>query len=326
MLATLSIGHAAAATGPLPNIEDFEGTVPLSSGNPGIFGFGSDAASTPKLSVVAAPTGPARQRQPRPRRTVHRAGYGGFSDDLAAAQDWRSYGGFSFWYKGTGSGQKVEYEIKDGGADAEHSELWQGFFTDSTAAGTRSTSRSPASSSAPTTSHRRPERRCARPRLDVGLCDQPAGNASGHLQFDDFAVYGHASPRWQQRSDYLVDPGQTAQVGVTVSTPDGIRAQRPGYRQLHLGRRYRAAGTDFPATSGTLTFPAGTPSGTVQDIAVRTTAGTPAAEAKTIPVKLTATGATLSGAAPRWCINAHGLPYLNSTLPIASGSPTCSPG
>jgi hypothetical protein len=38
--------------------------------------------------------------------------------------------GFSFWVKGTGSGQKIEYEVKSGGTDGEHAELFQGFFTD----------------------------------------------------------------------------------------------------------------------------------------------------------------------------------------------------
>ena len=42
------------------------------------------------------------------------SGYGGFSDNLSAAQNWSGYGGFSFWVKGTGSGQKVEYEVSQG--------------------------------------------------------------------------------------------------------------------------------------------------------------------------------------------------------------------
>ena len=66
--------------------------------------------------------------------------YGGFSYDIAtsAPQDWSSFGGIEFWFYGhnpssdavPGSGQQYEFEVKDGGADAEHSELWQTFFTD----------------------------------------------------------------------------------------------------------------------------------------------------------------------------------------------------
>ena len=49
-----------------------------------------------------------------------------------------SFAGIEFWFYGhnpsndavPGSGPQYEFEIKDGGADAEHSELWQTFFTD----------------------------------------------------------------------------------------------------------------------------------------------------------------------------------------------------
>jgi beta-glucosidase len=320
MLATLGIGHAGAATGPLPSVEDFEGTVALSSGNPGIFGFGSDAASTPKLSVVAAADRPGAASGNHALDVPYTVGgYGGFSDDLAAAQDWRSYGGFSFWYKGTGSGQKVEYEIKDGGSDAEHSELWQGFFTDSTAGWQQVNE--PFSSFVKRTDYQ-PTGAPSDGVLGLGsmwgFAINLPGNASGHLQFDDFAVYGHASPSvTATKPIYLVNPGQTAQVGVTVSTPDGSALSDPVTVTYTLGGGTAQAGTDFPATSGTLTFPAGTPSGAVQNIAVRTTGGAPAAEAKTIPVKLTATGATLSGSSPEVILNAHGLPYLNSALPAS---------
>src|SRR5690349_1205481 len=122
-------GSATATVGPLPNVEDFEGTVQM--GNPGVFSFGADSAHTPALSVVAAPNvageGADNHALDMPYNVT---GYGGFTEDLAAAQDWSHYGGFSFWVKGTGSGQRIEYEIKDGGADGEHSELWQDFFTD----------------------------------------------------------------------------------------------------------------------------------------------------------------------------------------------------
>ena len=124
---------------PVPNdgavstIDDFEGSVPFSSGNPGIFTFSSDAASTPTLTQVPAgdrPSAAAGNNALRVAYTV--GGYGGFSHDLASPQDWSSYDGFSFWVKGTGSGQTVEFEVKDGGPDAENGELWQSFFTDDT--------------------------------------------------------------------------------------------------------------------------------------------------------------------------------------------------
>jgi beta-glucosidase len=124
---------------PVPNngavstIDDFEGTVPFSSGNPGIFTFASDPASRPTLTQVAAGDRPGAAAGNNALRVAYTVGgWGGFSHDLATPQDWSAYDGFSFWVKGTGSGQKVEFEVKDGGPDAENGELWQSFFTDDT--------------------------------------------------------------------------------------------------------------------------------------------------------------------------------------------------
>ena len=117
--------------GAVSTIDDFEGTLPLSTGNPGIFTFGSDAASNPTLTQAAANDRPGAASGNHALRVAYTiSGWGGFSHDLATAQDWSAYDGFSFWVKGTGSGQKIEYEVKSGGTDGEHAELFQGFFTD----------------------------------------------------------------------------------------------------------------------------------------------------------------------------------------------------
>src|SRR5690349_19653688 len=55
---TLFITVPAFSASTLPTIADFEGTLPITSTSPGIFPFGSDAASTPKLAQVAAPDRP----------------------------------------------------------------------------------------------------------------------------------------------------------------------------------------------------------------------------------------------------------------------------
>ena len=320
LLAALSVGTATAVVGPLPSIEDFEGNTPIATGNPGIFPFGIDAASTPTLSVVAAadrPSADAGNHALDVPYTV--AGYGGFSDDLAAAQDWSGYAGFSFWVKGTGSGQKTEYEVKDGGADAEHSELWQGFFTDSTAGWQQI--QEPFASMVKRTDYQ-PTGAPTDGVLNLtsmwGFAINLPGNSNGHLVFDNFAVYGQATPKARATTTtYLVDAGKSAQVGVTVSTPNGAPLAAPVTIQYTLGGGTAVAGTDFTADSGTLTFPTGSASGTVQYVAVHTIAGTAAAESKSIPVTLTATGAALIGPSPTVVINAHGLPYLNSKLPIS---------
>ncbi|HEY2042130.1 MAG TPA: glycoside hydrolase family 3 N-terminal domain-containing protein [Jatrophihabitans sp.] len=320
LVTALSSGTAAASSAPLPMIEDFEGSVPITTGNPGIFPFGSDAASTPKLTVVAAADRPGAAAGNHGLDVPYTvAGYGGFSDDLAAAQNWSGYGGFSFWVKGTGSGQKVEYEIKDGGSDGEHSELWQGFFTDSAAGWQHVVA--PFSSFVKRTDYQ-PSGAPSDGVLNLtamwGFAINLPGSSSGHLVFDDFAAYGTAQPRVAAaNSVYLVDAGQTASVGVTVSTPDGSPTGSDVSVDYTLGGGTAVAGTDFTAASGTLSFPTGTASGTTKTIPVATKAGTPASTAKTIPVTLTPTGATLSGGQPIVVINAHGLPYLDKNLPTA---------
>ena len=132
---TVSIlnNNAPPNNGAVSTIDDFEGTIPFSNGNPGIFTFASDTASTPTLTQVAAADRPGAAAGNHALQVAYKVGgYGGFSHDLATPQDWSTYDGFSFWVKGTGSGQTVEFEVKDGGPDAENGELWQSFFKDDT--------------------------------------------------------------------------------------------------------------------------------------------------------------------------------------------------
>ena len=312
--------QASAQTGPLPMVEDFEGSTPITTGAPGIFAFGGDATSTPALAVVAAADRPGAGADNHALDLPYAVtSYGGFSDDLAAPQSWVAYAGFSFWVKGTGSGQKVEYEIKDGGADGEHSELWQGFFTDATAGWQQI--QEPFGDLVRRADYQPP----GGPTdgvLDLTSMWGFAVNlptASGHLVFDDFAVYGAATPSVSASTGTaLVTVGQTVQIPVTVTTPGGDPTSVPVTVDYSLGGGTAVAGTDFTASSGTLTFPIGTPSGTAQTISVVTLAGTPASESKDIAITLTATGATLRGASPTVVINAHGLPYLDKSRPVAA--------
>jgi beta-glucosidase len=319
MAAITTASPANANSGPPPLVEDFEGSVPITSGNPGIFPFGGDAASTPVLTVVAAADRPGADATNHALDLPYAVtSYGGFSDDLSAPQDWSSYGGFSFWVKGTGSGQRVEYEIKDGGSDGEHSELWQGFFTDSVAGWQQV--QEPFADFVKRTDYQ-PSGAPSDGVLNLTSMWGFAINlpqASGHLQFDDFLLYGKALPKVAAAANtYLTDAGQTVSVPVTLTTPDGKPLDSAVSVAYALGGGTATAGTDFTADSGTLTFAAGTASGATQTISVHTLGGTPPATAKTIPVTLTPTGATLSGKSPVVVINAHGLPYLNKNLPIA---------
>src|SRR6201999_4460169 len=81
------------------------------------------------------------------------------------------------------------------------------------------------------------------------------------------------------------------------------------------------AGTDYTSASGTVTFPAGSTSGTVKTVDVSTLAVPGAGKAKTITVPFTATSAngsaiTNNQSPPTVVINAHGFPYLDASLPI----------
>ncbi len=59
--------------------------------------------------------------------------WGGFSNNLATPQDWSAYDGFSFWFKGSNTGHELQFEVKDGGVDGEHAELWESHVTDDSA-------------------------------------------------------------------------------------------------------------------------------------------------------------------------------------------------
>ncbi|HWB38551.1 MAG TPA: glycoside hydrolase family 3 N-terminal domain-containing protein [Rugosimonospora sp.] len=319
-MAYLIPGDAAFGAPSLPVIDDYEGTLPITTASPGIFPFGSDTASTPVLSQIAIadrPGGPADNHGLDV--PYHVAGDGGFSENQSAAQDWSGYGGFSFWVKGTGSNQRTEFEIKDGGTDGEHSELWQAFFTDSVAGWQHI--QEPFTDFVKRTDYQ-PSGGPTDGTLNLtamwGWAVNLAGSSSGEFVFDDVVLYGTATSTVGIEKDvYAVNPGAAASVGVMVTQPGGGPIGTPVTVTYTAGGGTAVAGTDFTAVNGTVTFPAGTASGTVQHFTVQTTAGTPASQAKTIPITLSATGANVSAVKATVVINAHGLPYLNPDLPIA---------
>jgi beta-glucosidase len=318
LVGTLASAVPAFSASSLPTIADYEGTLPITTASPGIFPFGADTASTPKLTQVAAPDRPGANSDNHALDVNYAVGgWGGYSHNLSTAQDWSGYGGFSFWVKGSGSGKKIEFEIKDGGTDGEHSELWQSFFTDS--AGWQQVK--VAFGDMVKRTDYQPSGAPADGTLNLtqmwGYAINIPANSTGDMQVDDVALFGTAVPRVGMATDaYLTDPGGTVNVGVTVSQPGGGPIGNDVTVHYTVGGGTAVAGTDYTAGNGTLTFAAGTASGTTQTIAVKTIAGTPASVGKTIPVTLTATGASLSTATATVVINAHGLPYLDSKLPI----------
>ena len=57
-------------------------------------------------------------------------GYGGVSHDFSPYQDWSNYAGFSFWFKGSNTGQELRIELKTDGANPGASNRFVYAFTD----------------------------------------------------------------------------------------------------------------------------------------------------------------------------------------------------
>src|SRR3954454_23219384 len=134
---------------------------------------------------------------------------------------------------------------------------------------------------------------------------------------------------------YLVDEGGVAHVGIRLTTAGGVatdRAVTVGYSTgggvtFGTGANERTLpdsadpGSDYTPVSGTVAFPAGTPSGAVRTVEVTTLADQTAEKAETVTLQLTNTQDDPDLQAPNTpsavVINAHGFPYLDRSLPIA---------
>ncbi len=328
-LLPFGIASQAAADDPDPIVlAAFEGAEPFASPpNPGIFGWGSDADDPPTMEFQARADAP--QGEKVLHGTYNISGYGGFSHDVTFDQnpgDWSAHKGIRFWWYGQntaplppGSGKRIFFEIKDGGANAEASELWNTSFTDDWEGW----------------------HLVEIPFADlnyrgdyqpVGGIDQvlnltqmwgyaitmPVGTP-GEFAIDQVEVYGKADPALKasvttDAGVYPVKEGGTAQVKVTVGTTGSSPLEEPVTVDYRTGTG-TAGASDYNPVSGTITFPAGTPSGTSQSVAVTTKKDRTPEVAETIPFELTVTGAK-APANPQVVINAHDLPYLNPKLPV----------
>ena len=121
----------------------------------------------------------------------------------------------------------------------------------------------------------------------------PGGAALG-------ATGGQAVSLVSARGVYTMDAGTLATIPMTLTTSDG--------RPLSAPATIRYNGTS-------LLFGAGTPSGTSADLTVSAPPATGPATAAPLPLTVTATGAGVT--APLIVVNAHGLPYLDTRLPVA---------
>ncbi|MDH3754948.1 MAG: glycoside hydrolase family 3 C-terminal domain-containing protein, partial [Acidimicrobiia bacterium] len=247
-------------------------------------------------------------------------------------QDWSELEGFRFWFFGTnlaplppGSGPRIQLEIKDGGANAEASELWEVFFTDDFAGWTQlvipfedfrlRTSFQPTGG--PINGSLDLERMWG---YAMGL---PSGVPDQTFFLDQVEVFGFAPPPARALVDldqavYLLDEGDTATVGVVLDTPDGLPLTDPVTVGYSTTDGTATAGSDYTPTGGAVTFDAGDSPGTVETFSVATLVDPDDETAETIAVQLDVaadvrTGANTPGTV---VVNAHGLPYLDPGLSI----------
>ncbi|KOU77039.1 glycosyl hydrolase [Streptomyces sp. MMG1533] len=323
-LLPLASAQASAADDPAPvPIDRFEGEVPFASPPAeGIFTWGSDTDDPPALRLTARADAPEGDKVLA--GTYDISGYGGFTHDFAFAEpahDWSAHKGVRFWWEGDDSGKKIAFELKDGGANGEASELWTTSFTDDFSGWKQI--EIPFADFAYRTDYQ-----------PVGGIDQILGltetwgyavtlpvGVKGDFAMDGVELYGKAdqSLRASVTTDAAVHPvkeGGTADVRLTVGTTGSAPIDEPVTVAYETTTTGTASGSDFAPLKGEFTFPAGTASGTSRTLQVRTLKDRSAESAETIPLKLTVTGAKPPAETPQIVVDAHGLPYLNAKLPV----------
>ncbi|MFJ9966686.1 glycoside hydrolase family 3 protein [Streptomyces avermitilis] len=323
----LPLAGAAAAVGaddpaPVP-VDRFEGEVPFA--NPpaeGIFTWGGDTDDPPQLALTARADAPEGDKVLT--GTYDISGYGGFTHDFAfdrPAHDWSAHQGIRFWWDGRDNGKKVAFEIKDGGANGEASELWTTSFTDDFTGWKQI--EIPFTDFTYRTDYQ-----------PVGGIDQVLGltgmwgyavtlpvGVKGQFAMDGVELYGKGdqSLRASVVTDSAVHPvkeGGTADVRVSVATTGSAPIDEPVTVAYETAGGTADSGKDYTPVKGSVTFPAGTASGTSRTVQVPTLKDRSAEPAETIPLKLTVTGAKAPAETPQVVIDAHGLPYLDPKLPV----------
>ncbi|MFJ3638307.1 glycoside hydrolase family 3 protein [Streptomyces sp. NPDC090108] len=327
LTALLPLTAAATASGaadppPVP-VDRFEGEVPFAAQPAeGIFTWGGDADDPPALRLADRPDAPEGAKVLT--GTYDISGYGGFTHDFAAgepAHDWSAHRGIRFWWEGRNTGKKIAFEIKDGGANGEASELWTTSFTDDFTGWKQV--EIPFGDFTYRTDYQ-----------PVGGIDHVLGltamwgyaltlptGVQGSFAMDDVELYGRAdqSLRASVTTGATVLPvkeGGTATLKVGVSTTGAAPLDEPVTVAYATGGGTAEPGKDYTSASGTLTFPAGTASGASRTVQVHTLKDKAAESAESIPVTLTVTGAKAPAETPQVVIDAHGLPYLDSRLPV----------
>ncbi|MFJ8632899.1 glycoside hydrolase family 3 protein [Streptomyces sp. NPDC093568] len=323
----LPLTAAAPATGaaepaPVP-VDRFEGEVPFARPPAeGLFTWGGDNDDPPTLELTARDDAPEGEKVLTGGYDI--SGYGGFTHDFAFAEpahDWSAHKGVRFWWDGRDNGKKIAFELKDGGANGEASELWTTSFTDDFSGWKQI--ELPFTDFTYRTDYQ-----------PVGGIDQILGltetwgysvtlpvGVKGEFAMDGVELYGRADPSLRalvttDAAVYPVREGGTAAVRIAVATTGSAPLDEPVTVTYETAAGTADAGKDYTPVSGTVTFPAGTASGTSRTVRVPTLKDGSAESAETIPLRLTVTGAKAPADTPQVVVDAHGLPYLDSGLPV----------
>lgn len=321
---------------------DAEGDVPLTTdADPvGIFAWGGDEASKPTIEVIAeehpGSGGAAAGDNHVLGGTYHVSSYGGISHNLAAAQDWSSFAGLRFWWRASQetrpasptAGDMITVEIKDGGPDGEHGELWQASFRDTWSPdGSRWTlielpfaGFELRGDYQPGTGDTLDGELTLDEAWGYALTMPPGTDAPVEYRLDDVALYGSAEASsgitiTPTPDVVLVDGGEDATVTVAATTRDGEPLPQDVHVDWALAAGSAEEGADFDAGDGTLTFDAGADSPATAEITVPTKARDGESTARTIELTLTSDDAKVSGNVVI-TLNAQELAYLDPDLPV----------
>ncbi|UOE43478.1 glycoside hydrolase family 3 N-terminal domain-containing protein [Agromyces larvae] len=316
-------------------IDDFEGEVPVGSGPSGIFSW---VAPGGEVTVGVGEQERADVTDNHVLTGSYRvpAGqWGGITDNLDSPQDWSGFRGIRLWWYASQptnpasptAGGDVQIELKDGGPDGEHAELWAATFKDNWGSSTSRWKLVELPFSAFTLGGNQPgSAETKNGTLDLTAAwgfalHFPKGTDDTTYAIDDVQVYGTPASAANatvtaQPDVVLVDGGDTAEVTLAVTTASGDPLDLPVTVSYANGDGTAEAGTHFAAFAGELTFPAGAESGSTQSFTVQTSAVDGPDEARVIPVVLDGDGARLPDSV-KIVINAHDLPYLDASLPVA---------
>lgn len=319
-------------------LEDAEGDVPLAEPGTtvGLFTWGSDGAQV-SLGVQQQDRdgAPAGNHVLGGEYLVPGGGWGGFSQNLAASQDWSSYRGIRLlWYASQETrpasptaGADIKVELKDGGPDGERSEVWAATFKDSWSADGSRWKLVEIPFDAFTLSGYQPGDEATRNgTLDLtsswgyAITFVPGGAQAQAWSVDDVGLYGSAVPPAAARVDaddvVLVDPGDEAQVTLRLTTTDGEPLADDVAVSWQDAPGTAERGTHYAPVQGDAVFAAGTESGATTTVTVTTLAAAPADDARALTLDLASADAAL-GPDPRVVLNAVGHPYLDPSLRAA---------